>query len=225
MQARHCEVIANAVVAPEELADVSPNIERFVGCCARITPWKGIEYLICAFALAAPQRPDARLRIYGDVIDREYFEALNAQIDELGIRSKVTFCDFTPDIAQVFRDGLFFVIPSLSISPGPESFGRIVIEAWSFARPVISFAAGGPKTLIEHGTDGFLVEERSITELAARISELLDDPALRQRMGDAGRKKVRTKFDPETIARTVLDRLLFEPAPALALTQPQPCES
>ena len=76
---RNHEVISNAVVAPAELTEPAAETERFVGCCARITPWKGIEYLICAFALAAPQRPDARLRIYGDVIGREYFETLNAQ--------------------------------------------------------------------------------------------------------------------------------------------------
>ncbi len=213
---RH-EVISNAVVAPDELIAPAENAERFVGCCARITPWKGIEYLIRAFAQAAPPRPDARLRIYGDVIDREYFDTLNALTDELGIRPRVTFCEFTPDIAQVFRDGLFFVIPSLSISPGPESFGRIVIEAWSFARPVVSFAAGGPRTLIENGEDGFLVEERNVEELAARIGELLDHPALRERMGAAGREKVRTQFDPATIAQTVLNRLL--PAPTLAGTE------
>lgn len=204
---RRHEVISNAVVVAERLPEPAPETERFVGCCARITRWKGIDYLIRAFAEAATTRPDAKLRIYGDVIEPGYLDELRALASELDISERITFCEFTPDIARVFLDGLFFVIPSLSVRPGPESFGRIVIEAWSFGRPVISFAAGGPRTLIEDGADGFLVEERNVGALAARIGELLDDPALRQRMGAAGREKARTQFDPETIARTVLDLL------------------
>ncbi len=205
---RSCKVLPNAVAMPGQLMAPDEGGERFVGCCARITPWKGIEYLIRAFSQVAVTHPSARLRVYGDVIDRDYFDSLRALSSELGLTERISFLPFTSDLARVFRQGLFFVIPSLSVRPGPESFCRIIIEAWSFSRPVIAFAAGGPLHLIEHGVDGFLVEEGNVDHLAARIRELLENEESRERMGEAGRGKACAEFSPETIARSLLSHLL-----------------
>lgn len=213
---RQHRVIPNAVAETNPPSEPQPGQLRFIGCCARLVPWKGIDFLIRAFALVVKASPEARLRIYGERIDPAYFASLQSMTDELGLARHIEFCDFATDMRAVFQQGLFFVIPSLSMLPGPESFCRIIIEAWSYQRPVIAFATGGPLHLIEDGVDGFLVEERHIGQLAGRISGLLGDPERARRMGRAGWEKVRAQFSPENISRELLTCLL--PASAASAT-------
>ena len=208
-----CEVIPNAVLPGKPASQPAAQDEPpFLACCARITPWKGIEYLIRAFAEIAAEFPQTQLRIYGEVLDEDYFRSLTEIVAEKKIEAQVRFEAFTKDIAQVYQSGRFFVIPSLSTPPGPESFCRIIIEAWAHAKPVVSFDAGGPHYLIHDGVDGFLVEERNVTALAVRLRTLLADPALCERMGAAGFARVTTEFDPATLSACLADRLLGGPA-------------
>jgi glycosyltransferase involved in cell wall biosynthesis len=203
-----CEVIPNAVL-PGKPSPAGPlEGPPFLACCARITPWKGIEYLIRAFAEIAAEFPDRQLRIYGEVLDEDYFRSLTAIVTEKRLERQVRFESFTKDIGRVYQSGLFFVVPSLSTPPGPESFCRIIIEAWAHARPVVSFDTGGPHYLIRDGEDGFLVEERNVSALAARLRELLANPEKCNRMGAAGFARVSTDFDPAALSAKIADRLL-----------------
>jgi len=201
-------VLANAVPSLECDTTPDPAQPRTIGCCARIVPWKGIDYLLRAFALLAAKQPQARLRIHGEPVDPAYFVSLQQLANDLGIAEQVEFCDFARDMGAVFRQGLFFIVPSLSQVPGPETFCRIIIEAWAHERPVIAFACGGPRWLIEDGRDGFLVEERNIEQLAARMETLYVDPALTRRMGLAGAEKVQAQFAPAALANQLLDLLI-----------------
>jgi glycosyltransferase involved in cell wall biosynthesis len=199
------EVIPNAVQLPE--ASPAAGAGDYIGCCARLVPWKGVEYLIQAFAKIACDFPQAKVRIHGEVYDEAYVAGLRRLVDELALGSRVEFEPFEPDAEKLFGQGMFFVIPSVSTPPGPETFGRIVIESWSWRKPVISFDVGGPRHLIEDGSDGFLVEERNVDQLAARMAELLRDPERRRAMGERGYAKVRSEYQPKVTAARLLERL------------------
>ena len=201
-----CQVVENAV-EPGRDSDSVAQPESFVGCCARLLPWKGVEYLIRAFRLVVDAVPEAKLRVHGEPIDEAYVAKLHALVTELRLGESVALHDFTPKIADVYRAGAFFVVPSLNQIPGPESFSRIVIESWSHRRPVIAFAVGGPRYLIDDGVDGFLVEEKNVGQLAERIVTLLGDPGRRDEMGRRGFEKVRTRFNPSDIAGSLLKTL------------------
>ena len=200
-----CEVVANGVgaaaVAPSETDPL------YIGCCARITPWKGIDYLIRAFERIAREHPTVRLRIFGEARDPEYLAKLRKLAEELGVAPRVDFRAFVSETAEMYASGSVFVVSSLSEHPGPETFCRVVIEAWSYRKPVVAFNVGGPKYLIRDGEDGFLVEEKNIEQLADRVLTLLRDPALRARMGEAGWRRTHEEFDPPVIARHLLDRI------------------
>ncbi len=181
--------------------------EGWVGLLARLLPWKGVEYAIRAMRIVADKIPDAKLRIYGEAIGTEYVASLHALIAELGLGANVEFHEHTRDVARVYRGGALFLVTSLNQVPGPEAFGRVVIEAWSHRRPVIAFDCGGPKHLIDDGTDGYLVHEKDTAVLAEDIIELLEDPDLRRSFGEAGYAKVRDRFNPAILAARLLDTL------------------
>ena len=205
------EVIPNAVEIPESAPESAVENANYIGCCARIVPMKGIQLLIRAYGLLAAEFSTVRLHVFGDVIDQEYFKTLTDLVAELGLVERVAFIPFMADVEEIYRGGLFFVIPTLSILGGPESFSRIIIESWAHRKPAVSFACGGPRYLIEEGTDGYLVEEGDVAALADRMRRLLADPARRVRMGQSGYEKVREKYVPEKVAARLLERLLADP--------------
>ncbi|MBD3784565.1 MAG: glycosyltransferase, partial [Micrococcales bacterium] len=71
-----------------------------------------------------------------------------------------------------------------------ETFGQTLQEAHASGLPVVAPAHGGPLDLVEHGRTGFLVDPDRPGDLAARVTTLVADPALRERMGRAGRAAV-----------------------------------
>jgi glycosyltransferase involved in cell wall biosynthesis len=202
----HCEVVANAVEpATREPHESDPP---YIACCARITPWKGIDYLIRAFQRIAAAHPTVRLHIYGAAREPDYMASLRRLSEELGVAGRVDFQSFVGDVDEMYAGGSVFVVSSLSDHPGPETFCRVIIEAWAYRKPVVAFATGGPKHIIRDGVDGFLVAEKNVEQLADRVLELLRDPAMRERMGTAGWRRTQEEFKPEVIARQLLGRLL-----------------
>jgi glycosyltransferase involved in cell wall biosynthesis len=198
------EVIPNAV---EPAGAASPE-EDFIGCCARLVPWKGVDLLLRAFALVADEFPTVQLRLYGEPIDPGYAASLRQLAGSLQLVDRVEFRGFEDDREAVFGRGLFFVVPSTSRPPGPETFGRVVIEAWAHGKPVIAFRCGGPAQLIADGEDGCLVPEGDVAALAGRIRELLDDPAKRRALGACGQARTLVEFAPPAIAARLLHALL-----------------
>lgn len=205
------EVLLIPNVASESGALASAEEEAktpVVAClCARMVPWKGLMYLLQAFSSVRKNVPAAKLVIYGEEIDAAYLRHLEKFVQSNQLDASVDFYGFAPDVGSACRKATVIVVPSLSDRPGPETFGRPVIEAWANARPVIAFDTGGPKYLIQDGVDGFLVKEKDSEALADRIGRLLLDPALATSMGRAGQAKLRGEFCGETVSRSVLSAL------------------
>ena len=95
------------------------------------------------FAIVTQNEPAARLQIFGTPVDQEYYNQLLRLVTELGLENSVHFKSFTSNMRQVYTDAEFFVVPSLATNPGPESFCRIITEAWAFEKPSVAFAVGG----------------------------------------------------------------------------------
>lgn len=78
-----------------------------------------------------------------------------------------------------------FVMPSRT-----DSFGIVYLEAWLYDKPVIGANAGGVPEVIDDGENGFLVKFGDVGEIAARITQLVTDRALANRLGVNGHNKV-----------------------------------
>jgi glycosyltransferase involved in cell wall biosynthesis len=90
---------------------------------------------------------------------------------------------------------MFGVAPSLV----PETFGGVVVEAMAAQRAVIASSLGGPLDTIEHGETGLLVPPGDIAALTSAMQTLVDNPALRERMGITGRLRAERLFSTDVV--------------------------
>src|SRR5262249_46201321 len=85
-----------------------------------------------------------------------------------------------------------------------EGFGLVCAEAMAHGRPVVASAVGGLRGLVVDGAAGILVPRGDVPALRAALERLLADPALRSRLGEAGRERVRTLLSWDRITDATL---------------------
>ena len=90
----------------------------------------------------------------------------------------------------------------LCLPSSQESFGMVLVEAWSKGKPVIAAESPAVSTLVSHGEDGFVIEPTPET-ICEAIIELLDSHELRATMGGAGKEKVHREYAWERVLETV----------------------
>jgi len=161
----------------------------------RLHPNKGFDFLL--EALAATAKVD--LWIAGDGPQRQGLERLSTR---LGITDRVRFLGWREDVPALMASSDLLVCPSLH-----EPLGNVVIEAWSAGLPVVATASDGPAGLITDGETGILVplpgaNGRGPALLACAIERLCADPALRAKLGKAGRRAYEAEFtEPIVVSR------------------------
>ena len=158
----------------------------FVG---RIQPLKGPD--VAVRALAAMNRPDALLLVVGGASGQEGgSEMAHVQrlVTELGVEGKVRFIEPQPHhiLSTYYRAADAVIVPSRS-----ESFGLVALEASACGIPVVASAVGGLLTLVDHGDNGFLVEDRDPELFAAYLNDILDHPDMAVSMGQRGADRAR----------------------------------
>ncbi len=182
--------IPNAVAAPPPLpAGAGLRSGRRIIAAGRLSPEKGFDLLLESFAKVHALRPDVTLTIFGEGPLRE---ELTRQAASLGLASCAAFPGNTKELSREMAASDLFVMSSRH-----ESFGNVLCEALAVGVPVVSFdCPTGPRDIIRHSVDGYLVPPGDTTALAEAIVSLLDDNARRAAMS------VR--------AREVLERFSFE---------------
>lgn len=125
-----------------------------------------------------------------NVENKEHYLELLRLVDELELGDKVTFLRSFSDSDKVH---LLEACTCLLYTPSNEHFGIVPIEAMFMHRPVIAVKSGGPlETIVDNGT-GFLCESQA-SDFSKAMMKFIMDPSLRDRMGEAGRKRVVDNF-------------------------------
>ncbi|MEK0042878.1 glycosyltransferase family 4 protein [Escherichia albertii] len=185
--------------------NINENIsENIILCPAMISRWKGLEYLVRAFALLDSH---CQLYIIGKVVDETYYKFIKNEIDLLNLTQRVRFINFSSDISKYYERSTVIVNSSVSSFGGPETFGRTIIEAWSFKKPVVAFDCGGPKYLITNDVDGLLVKEKNVFRLACALQKILNDRNYSTMLGMNGYNKVLHKYNVDIISEVILNKL------------------
>lgn len=172
---------------------------------ARLVDKKGTAYLIDAFALLARRHVEARLTILGDGPLRA---TLEAQVARHGLQGRVEFAGAVPhrQVRERMAAASVLALPSVTAASGDsEGLGLVLLEAAASGLPVVGTRHGGIPEAVSDGSSGYLVPERDAQRLAEALDALLNDAALRRRMGEAGRALVCTRFDIRTQSGTLED--------------------
>lgn len=154
-------------------------------CVSRLTPRKGIRYLIQAMKLLAEEGLDekkVKLQVIGDGHERESLKALS---QEAGL-TNVEFVGRVPHehIAPYYVRASAFVLPSLN-----EGMSNTMLEALASGLPLLATVTGGTEELLTDGENGFFLEMKSAEDIARKVKRLLDDRQLCERFAFSSRKR------------------------------------
>ena len=190
-------VIPHPVPRPAVPVPVSPTVQR-IGIIGRLTPWKGQDVFLRAFAKAVPD-PKITAVVIGAAMfgEERYEQELRALAATLGLGERVEFTGFREDVpAEMARLDLL-VHASVLTEPG----ATVVFEAMAAGLPVIAARSGGAAEHIDDGVHGLLHTPGDVDALAAAMRRAIDDAPLRRRLAAAGRELT----EPLT-ARRVFER-------------------
>ena len=163
-----------------------------VGIIGNIRAWKGQEIVVRALIEVLKVHPDAVCFFVGasTADDKPYQDELNGIIAQAGMSANVRFTGYQPDPASFVN--MMSVVVHASVEPEP--FGMVVLEAMAQRRPVVGSRAGGVVEMVIDGKTGYTFPPGDAKDLAERLIELLNDPALATRMGEAGYQRLLNSF-------------------------------
>jgi glycosyltransferase involved in cell wall biosynthesis len=202
--------------ADPALFDVAPSVrERVRGeleiqanqpvilSLGRLVKKKGIEYLIQALPAIVRCAPDAICLIAGDGPELAPLQRLAA---ELGISRHVRFLGPVPwaETPGLYAAADIFVAPSVHDDRGNvDGLPTTILEAMAAGRPVIASQIAGVELAVTDGCNGLLTPERDAPALARAAIALIQDDALRSRLAENGRTRVRRELNWTAVARTL----------------------
>lgn len=162
----------------------------FVG---QISHRKGVRFLLEAARRC--RRLPVRFRLIGPIVSSEVVAELPENVTFDGEMT-------SGEVGEAMRRADMFVLPTLE-----DSFALVVFEAMASGLPVVTTSHAGSSETISEGIDGFVVPPCDAGALADAVTHLVEDAALRNRMGSAARSKVMRSYSWETYGREVLNRI------------------
>jgi glycosyltransferase involved in cell wall biosynthesis len=186
-----------------------PHVQRVKGrlmtTASSDVPLKGLTYLLDALAKVRVERPDAHLVIIGRPRHRS---AIPKQIDALGLNDAIEFVSGVSDerIVELYNEAEMAVVPSLY-----EGFSLPAIEAMCSGTPLVATMGGAlPEVAGKSGESALLCKPADPDGLAANILTMLNDDAMRARIGEAGRARVLDRFTWRRCAEGTLEHYYLE---------------
>lgn len=173
---------------------------------ARLVPRKGHDQVLKALSQIVPTHPDTHYLIVGTGPDEGRLRGI---VQDLDIESNVTFAGYVAEEAlnDYYDLADIYVMPSKQEGEVVEGFGLVFIEAAARGLPTIGGRHGGVPEAIVDGETGYLVDPHNPSEIAERIVQLIENPGLRRKMGERGRKRVLEQFTAQKMARNTVRML------------------
>lgn len=165
--------------------------EPVILCLGRLTPQKGFDLALKAFARVEPSFPKVRLMIVGEGVEEA---ALKELATTLGITDKVDFTGSVPpqDVFGIINRATMMLLPSRF-----EGLPIVALQAARMQRPIISSDVDGLPDLIINQESGLVLKDNTEKELAKAIRFLIQNPRKAIQMGKAASQRLEQNFDFE----------------------------
>ena len=173
-----------------------PQGRPIVGMAARPAPEKGFGFLAKVVRYTRERVPNVLFVVAGEHATRSYYERMMCN---RGLSDSVRFLGHVSDIGPFYGscDVVVLTSPLVSIEGSPNA----LLEAMAMARPIVATRVGGVPELVRDLVDGFLDEPNDPSGFAEHVVQLIDDPALRRRMGQSGHARAAESFDLVSVVR------------------------
>lgn len=184
------QVVYNGVAQREMRPSLTtPPTVAYAG---RLSPEKGINILLQAFAQVITQVPQAQLLIAGEGKEERKLRQLAQQ---LNIEQNITWLGYIPrsELEKAFNCAWVQVVPSV----WDEPFGNVTTEAMMRGTTVIASAVGAQPEIIDEGVTGFLVPPNDVQAWSNTLVRVLKNQDLAEKMGQAGRKRAINYFSED----------------------------
>ena len=184
-------IIYNGVEEPPVPPGPLPIETPHLLCLGRLSPEKGFDLALTAFASIVDRFPHARLTIAGDGPERP---ALEQQAAELDLEEVVDFVGWVvPEkVPSLINAATVVMMPSRR-----EGLPFVALEAALMARPVVATRVGGLQEVVVHQQTGWIIEKEDSGSLAEALSFFLKHPEAAVRMGQAARQRAQEVFSLE----------------------------
>jgi colanic acid/amylovoran biosynthesis glycosyltransferase len=162
---------------------------------------KGYEFALQAVRQTLDLGIDVRYEIIGP--DKGTLPSVLLMISELGLEDhvRVSGARTHEEVLDALQTADVFLLSSVS-----EGLNTATLEAMATGLATVVTDVGGMPEAVRDGVEGFVVPARDSGALAKAIVELATEPERRQRMGEAGRRRVCEQFDVRTCTRAMLPR-------------------
>jgi glycosyltransferase involved in cell wall biosynthesis len=174
--------------------------QKVVLCVARLIPEKGVVELVEAARRMARTRRDVVFVLAGT---GPLLEDLRARVRSHGVEQSFRVLGWRNDIHELMKCADILALPSYYMEGLPVS----ILEAMACGKPVVTTHHKGCEDAVVDGETGYLVPVRMVEPLAERLEALLDDPGLRTRMGQAGRRRVEQVYELDHCTRAIVEVL------------------
>ena len=161
-----------------------------IGCIARFTEWKGIQYTIPAFGKFLESCPDALLVLAN--AQGDYAEHIHQLLKELPSES-YRIIAFEPDLGELYR--CFDLYVHVPVDAEVEAFGLTYVEALAAEVPSIFTISGIAPAFIEHAHNAWVVPYRDSNAILLALNTLWQSPSLRSQLKINGWRSVQDPFD------------------------------
>ena len=177
---------------------MAPSALIFIG---NLTREKGLYDLVEAMKILRGRGFKGSLNVIGGDKSPGDHEKFIEYMAGRNIESVELHGELTPGaVADLCRRSSIFILPSYA-----EGLPISILEAMSAGLPVIATRVGGIPDIVEDGVNGFLIDLHSPEQIADKVDTLRHDPAMRFRMGEANRKKVRELHSDEVVADYLIE--------------------
>ncbi|MNX10195.1 2-deoxystreptamine glucosyltransferase [compost metagenome] len=170
-----------------------------------LTQEKGLEHFIdMALSLCIADK-NVHFLVIGRIIDQEFYAKCLSKVNVSEYKARFTFVVFEESVEAAYCAMDIVVVPSLM----PEGFGLTALEAMTYGKPVVAYASGGLREILEVAGSGYLLAEPGNTHhLADRVNLLLSDPGLSAGTAAMNLQRVNEVFGPQAFEERLRQLLI-----------------